>query len=203
MVALALAHLPSRSAARILTKLPDVMRVEVATRIAALSTVHPDTVQEVDAGLRKRVTSLLVTDVLPVAGAELLADLLSYTRRDDEKAVLDALTTSNPALAEAVKAALLTFDDLAQLEPRSLQVLLKSVETRELAVALKTADEATLNKILANISERGRETLLEEIDLLSSVKPSEVRAARQAVVATARRLEEEGTLDIARPDDEE
>jgi flagellar motor switch protein FliG len=117
--------------------------------------------------------------------------------------VLSALATSSPDLAEAVRAALLTFDDLAVLDNRALQNLLKAVETRELAVALKTADEATQSRMLSNLSERGRETLLEEIDLLTSVKPADVRAARQAIVATARRLEEEGTIVIARPDEDE
>lgn len=98
---------------------------------------------------------------------------------------------------------MLTFDDLAQLDNRALQNLLKAVETRELAVALKTADEATQSKMLSNLSERGRETLIEEIDLLTSVKPADVRTARQAIVATARRLEEEGTIVIARPDEDE
>jgi flagellar motor switch protein FliG len=203
VIALALAHLPGKPAAQILTKLPEGIRVDVAMRIAALNTVHPDTVAEVDAGLRRRVTPLLVNDVTPVAGPELLAELLSFTGRDDERAVLSALATSSPDLADAVRAALLTFDDLAQLDNRALQNLLKAVETRELAVALKTADEATQSKMLSNLSERGRETLLEEIDLLTSVKPADVRTARQAIVATARRLEEEGAIVIARPDEDE
>jgi flagellar motor switch protein FliG len=203
VVALALAHLPGKIAAKMLTRLPDSMRVEVATRVAALNTVHPDTVAEVDAGLRHRVTPLLVTDVTPVAGPELLADMLSFAGRDDERAVLTALSTSSPELAEAVRAALLTFDDLALLDARALQTLLKSVETRELAVALKTADEQTLSRMLSNLSERGRETLIEEIDLLTSVRPADVRTARQSIVAAARRLEEEGSIEIARPEVDE
>src|SRR3954468_7934635 len=203
VVALALAHLPARAAARILTKLTDQLRTIVATRIANLSTVHPETVLEVDSALRARVGSVLAAEVVPVAGPGVLAEILAFTGRDAEKSVMTALAESSPDLADQVRAALFTFDDVAALEPRALQTLLKSVETRELAVALKNADEQVLSKILGNLSERAREGLLEEIDLLTSVRSAEVEAARKAIVQTARRLEEEGTLVIARPDDDE
>lgn len=203
VVALALAHLPARAAARILTRFGEQLRTDVATRIANLSTVHPETVLEVDSALRARVGSVLAAEVVPVAGPGVLAEILAFTGKDAEKSVLTALTEKSPDLADQVRAALFTFEDVAALEARSLQTLLKSVETRELAVALKNADEQVLSKILGNLSERAREGLLEEIDLLTSVRSAEVEAARKAVVHTARRLEEEGTLVIARPDDDE
>jgi flagellar motor switch protein FliG len=203
VVALALAHLPARAAARILTRLPEAMRIEVASRIANLSTVHPDTVAEVDAALRARVGGVLVAEVVPVAGPGVLAEILSFSGRDAEKAVLAELTKTAAELAEEVRAALFTFDDVAQLDAKALQALLKGVETRQLAVALKNADEQVLSKILANLSERAREGLLEEIDLLTSVRGSEVEAARKAIVQTAKQLEEEGVLVISRPDEDE
>lgn len=203
VVALALAHLHARAAAKVLTRLPEKLRSEVATRIANLSTVHPETVLEVDSALRTRVASVLAAEVVPVAGPGVLAEILAFTGRDAEKSVMTALTERAPDLADAVRAALFTFDDVAALEARALQTLLKSVETRELAVALKNADELVLSKILGNLSERAREGLLEEIDLLTSVRSAEVEAARKSIVQVARRLEDEGALVIARPDDED
>lgn len=203
VVALALAHLHARSAARVLTRLPEKLRSEVATRIANLSTVHPETVLEVDATLRARVASVLAAEVVPVAGPGVLAEILAFTGRDAEKSVMTALTENSPDLADQVRAALFTFDDVAALEARALQTLLKAVETRELAVALKNADEQVLSRILGNLSERAREGLLEEIDLLTSVRSTEVEAARKSIVQVARRLEDEGLLVIARPDDED
>ena len=203
VVALALAHLPARAAARILTRLSDQLRTDVATRIANLSTVHPETVLEVDSALRTRVGSVLAAEVVPVAGPGVLAEILAFTGRDAEKSVMTSLTETSPDLADQVRAALFTFDDVAALEPRALQTLLKGVDTRELAVALKNADEQVLSRILGNLSERAREGLLEEIDLLTSVRGAEVDAARKAIVQTARRLEEEGSLVIARPDEDD
>ncbi len=203
VIALALAHLAAKNAARILSRLPEALRTEVATRIANLSTVHPMTVAEVDNALRGRVASVLAAEVVPVAGPGVLAEILAFSGRDAEKQVLTALSESAPDLAEQVRAALFTFEDVAALEARALQTLLKGVETRELAVALKNADEQVLSKILGNLSERARESLLEEIDLLSSVRTAEIEMARKSIVQTARRLEEEGSLVIARPDDDE
>lgn len=203
VVALALAHLPARPAARVLTRLPEPLRGDVAARIANLSTVHPETVAEVDSALRARVGSVLAAEVVPVAGPGVLAEILTFTGRDAEQSVMTTLSEVSPDLAEQVRAALFTFADVAALESRDLQTLLKSVETRELAVALKNADEQVLSKILTNLSERAREGLLEEIDLLTAVRGAEVEAARKSIVQTARRLESDGVLVIARPDDDD
>jgi flagellar motor switch protein FliG len=203
VVALALAHLPARSAARVLTRLPEAMRTEVATRIANLSTVHPDTIAEVDGALRARVEGVLAAEVVPVAGPDVLAEILAFSGRDAEKQVLAELSKTAADLADQVRAALFTFDDIAKLEAKALQTLLKGVDTRQLAVALKNADEQVLAKILSNLSERAREGLLEEIDLLTSVRASDIDVARKAIVQTAKQLEEEGSLVITRPDEDD
>jgi flagellar motor switch protein FliG len=202
VVALALAHLAPKPAARILTRLPEAQQVAVAKRVAGLQNVHPDTVAEVDEALRRRVATVIAGDVQPVTGPQLLAEILGFANRDSERSVMSALASSDPELAEAVRQALFTFDDVAALEPRALQVLLKAVDSRELALALKNADEQLLGRILGNLSERARDGLLEEIDLLTAIRPADVQAARQSIVGVARRLEEEGAITIARPEEE-
>lgn len=202
-VALALVHLPAQIASRLLTQLPEPMRYDVVTRIASLKSVHPDTVAEVDACMRARVGTATVVETISVTGTSMLAEMLTTTSRNHERALLHALAAAAPELAELVKASLFTFEDVADLEARALQTVLKAVDTRELAMALKNANEATLGKILTNLSERAREDLLEEIDLLTTIRPVDITQARQSVVATCRRLEDEGTITIARPDDDD
>lgn len=202
-VALALAHCEPRAAARLLTRLPEAVQQAVALRIAGLGSVHPDTVTEVEQSLRARVESVVVPDVRRIAGPEVLAEMLSRAGKDRERAVLQAVALTDPQLAEATKAHLFTFADVLRLEARSMQALLKAVETRDLAVALSTAEEGERDAVLSNLSERARDTLLEEIDLLRGVKASDVTDARRAVVATARRLEEEGALVLSRAGDDE
>ncbi len=202
-VALALAHLSPKTAARLLVRLPEGERARVAGRIAGLGAVHPETVAHVEAGLRERVADVLRSQVRKVEGPALLAGVLSKAGRDTSRELLSVLAESDPALAEATTDALFTFEDACSLDARSMQVLLRSVDGKELAVALSSADEATKANVLGNMSERARETLVDEMDLLRGVRAAEVTEARNAVVATARRLEEEGQLVLTRNDDED
>lgn len=201
-VALALAHVEPRAAAALLVRLPEHERPVVAARIAALGAVHPESVRQVEAALRARVADVLGSQVRRVHGPEVLANVLAKTGRDTSRALLQALADTSPELADATRDALFTFDDVCAMEPRALQVLLRGVDTRELAVALSASSSAQKNAVLANLSERARETLLEEIDLLRGVRAADVATARAVVVATARRLEEEGAVVLTRGGDE-
>jgi flagellar motor switch protein FliG len=202
-VALALAHLDPKSAARLLTRLPTEDQARVATRIAALGAVHPDTVRQVEVGLRLRIQDVLRTEVKKVDGPELLAGLLSKAGRDTSRELLLAVAAANPELAELTRNALFTFEDVCGLEARSMQVLLRSVDSKQLAVALSQSPEPIKAKVLGNLSERARETLAEEMDLLRGIRPNEVTEARSALVALARQLEEEGSLVLTRQDDDD
>lgn len=201
-VALALAHLDPRTAARLLTRLPAEDRAKVATRIAALGSVHPDTVRQVEAALRSRVSDLLGSDTRRVDGPELLAGLLAKTGRETSKELLTALAVTHPELAEATRARLFTFEDLCALPARTLQVVLRAVEAKQLALSLRNLPEVTVSLVLANLSERAREALTEERELLTSARSADIADARAAVVAAARQLEDEGTVELTSTDDE-
>lgn len=201
-LALALAHVEPRVAAALLVRLPDERRGLVASRLAALGTVHPDTLREVEAGLRARVDDVLSSPTLALEGPKVLAEVLSKAGRDTARELLGALALANPDLAEAVRAALFTFDDVCGLDARQMQVLLRDVDMRQLALAVATASADVQGRFLMNLSERARETLSEEIDLAGTARPKDVAEARTGIVAAARRLEEEGILVLSREDDD-
>ena len=200
-VALALAHIDPKIAARILIKLPIDDQAKVAARIAALGAVHPETVRQVEIGLKARVSDILHTDVKKVDGPEVLAGLLAKAGRDTSRELLQAIAAVSPELAELTRNALFTFDDVCSLESRSMQVLLRSVDTKQLSVALSSSPEAIKAKVLGNLSERARESLMEEMELLRGLRGPEIAEARAAIVAVARQLEEEGSLVLTRADD--
>ena len=201
-VALALAHVDPKVAAALLVRLPEARRAVVGTRLAGLGTVHPDTLREVEMGLRARVEDVLSTPTRVLEGPKVLADVLSKAGRQATQELLQALALSDPDLAEATRAALFTFDDLCGLPARQMQQLLRELDMRQLAVALAPSGEAVQTLVLGNLSERARDTLLEEIDLARNARGAEVEDARKACLAVARRLEEEGVLVLARTDDE-
>ncbi len=201
-VALALAHLEPRAAAQLLVRLPSDLRAKVATRIASLGTVHPDTVRQVENALRARLRDMLQEDVRRVDGPELLAGVLAKAGRETSKELLQALSATDPELAARTRDHLFTFEDLCELEPRTLQTVLRAVDPKQLALALRNMPEDVVARVLSNVSERAREALIEEQELLTNVRSSEVAEARAAAVAAARALEEEGTVVLTVGDDE-
>ena len=200
-VALALAHADGKVAADLLVRMPPAFRSLVATRVAALMTVHPDTLLQVEQDLRGRISGAMQSETRSLEGPKLLADVLSKAGRDVSREVLTALAATDEELADATRAALFTFDDLCEMDTKSLQVLLRDVDMRALAVALVGCTDAVKGRFTGNLSERARETLVDEMDVVRDSKTAEVTKARNDVVGTARRLEEEGSLVLSRGGD--
>jgi flagellar motor switch protein FliG len=201
-VALALAHLEPRVAAQLLARLPAEDQAKVATRIASLGAVHPESVRQVETALQARLHDLLQSAVRRVDGPELLAGVLAKAGREVSNELLTALAAVSPELAAATRDRLFTFEDLCALEPRVLQVVLRAVDSKQLALSLRGMPDPVVDQVLANLSERAREALQEEQDLLTSPRTSEITEARTAVVAAARQLEDEGSVVLSRDEDE-
>lgn len=197
-IALALAHLEPTAAAAILVELPGEIRGDVATRIASLQRVHPEVLTEVDADLEARIAPLLQEQTQRIEGLSVLVGILNQGTRETEKDVLESIELSDPDLASRIRDALFIFDDIARLDDRAIQQLLKSVESRDLAVAMKGAGDTVTACILRNLSERARENLLEEIEFLKGLRPGEIEEARTRIVRAVRTLEEAGTITIER-----
>lgn len=202
-IALALAHLSPKAGARLLTRLPDGLRADVAVRVASLDGVDVETVDTVDSALRERVGVTLRAQVRRVAGTEVLAEMLSAAPRAAEETVVSFLQDKDPDLARKVRAAMFTFEDLTQLPGRDLQKVLSQVEVGDLALSLSGASSEVTAAVEANLSERARANLEEEISFLQSVRPADVRAAQEKVMETVRRLEAESEISIPRAGDEE
>ncbi|HEY0215124.1 MAG TPA: FliG C-terminal domain-containing protein, partial [Cellulomonas sp.] len=113
------------------------------------------------------------------------------------------LQDRDEALADEVRSRMFVFGDIVLLEDRAMQLVLRSVETNELSVALKGVAPEVRDKILRNLSERARENLTEEIELLGPVRLSQVEEARAGIVQSIRRLEESGQIVIRREGEDE
>ena len=197
-LALALAHLEAEVAAAILVELPANLQGDVATRVAALERVHPEVVAEVDADLEQRLRPLLEERTTRIEGLQVLVGILNQGSRETERHVLESIELTDPEMANRLRDALFIFDDIARLDDRAIQQLLKSIDSKDLSVAMKDAGEKVTSCILRNLSERARENLLEEIEFLKNVRPSDIEEARKRCVRAVRVLEEAGTITIER-----
>ena len=203
-VAVLLAHMRAEDAARIMVELPGEFRIKVARRIAQLDRVDPAAVRQTTALIEAKLRSLHTVGALAVAGgASAIADILSHSDRQTERQILGELESQDSELAEQIRANLFTFDDVIALDARSLQQILRRVPTSTLAAALKGAqlDNDTMAHIRSNLTERGAQTLDEELEVLGAIRASQADAAQADVVRTARELDAEGVIVIARNDE--
>ena len=203
-VAVLLAHMRPEDAARIMAELPGEFRIKVARRIAQLDRVDPAAVRQTTALIEAKLRSLHTVGALTVAGgASAIAEILNHSDRQTERQILGELESQDSELAEQIRANLFTFDDVVALDARSLQQILRRVPAATLAAALKGAqlDSAAMAHIRGNLTERGAQTLDEELEVLGAIRTSQVDAAQGEIVRTARELDAEGVIVIARNDE--
>lgn len=201
-IALILSYLPPTQAATVLTSLADGLQADVARRIATMDRTPPEIVERVEEVMRRRLSSLISQDATRVGGTEYLVAVLTTVDRGTEKHILDRLAETDPDLADEVRKMMFTFDDLILLDDRSIQRVLRDIDTRDLALALKAARDDLKERIFSNMSSRASETLREEITYLGPVRIRNVEEAQQRIVTAVRRLEEAEEIVVARGEEQ-
>jgi flagellar motor switch protein FliG len=200
--AVILAAQPPELAAKILTHFEPSNAGDISLRIATISKTPTDVVYRIEQAMRKRLTESTEDEGETRDGPKELAAILNNADRDIEQGVLEHLASYDTELAERVRSLMFVFEDIATLEDRAIQQVLQQVNTASLALALKGIEDEVKNRVLGNLSERARESLIEEFDLLGAVRKPDVMEARASVVATIRSLEESGQIVIARGGDD-
>ena len=194
-VALVISQLPAETGAGIIAALPEAIRADVVLRLAELESVTTETIAELEEGVAQLFARAPGVETR-VTGAETAAQLLNRIDKEAGSSILEGLEERAPEIAGALRNRMLTFNDLASLQKREFQSLVRELPTDQLAVALKTASEEIREKVFGSLSKRAGDQLREEIDLLGPMRLSEVEEVQQSVVETARRLESEGTITI-------
>ncbi|MGR7025415.1 flagellar motor switch protein FliG [Geodermatophilus sp. URMC 62] len=204
VIALVLAHLSAAQSAEVLSGFNPEQQAEVAHRIATMDRTSPEMVRLVEEELGRRMGSLLAhQDMSTVGGVETLVEIINRSPRPTERSILEWLDSSDPELAEQVRAQMFVFEDIVTIDDRSMQLVLREVAGNDLATALKGVRPDVRDKVVRNLSERAAENLAEEIELLGPVRARTVEEAQGKVVAVIRTLEEQGVLTISRGGDDE
>lgn len=135
---------------------------------------------------------------MEVGGLTYVADVMNHVDRSTERDIFDELNMKNPQLAEDVRKLMFVFEDIAYLDPLSVQRFLREIDTKDLSVALKVANKDVTNTIFSNMSGRMRESIQSDMEYLHNIRMSDVEEAQQRIVAVIRRLEEEGEIVISK-----
>jgi flagellar motor switch protein FliG len=204
VIAIVLAHMAGDKATTVLSALEPDRQADVAHRIAVMDRTSPAIIRQLEMTLERKMSSLLQpAEMSAVGGVEPLVDIINRADRATERLIIEGLEQRDPELAEEVKSRMFMFEDIVGLENRSVQQILRQVETTDLAMALKGVRDDVRDKVVSNMSDRAATTLLEEVDLLGQVRLRQVEEAQQKVIQIIRSLEESGDIILRRGADEE
>ncbi len=197
-IALVIANLHTTLAAQVLSYLEPDEQAEVARRVAKMAETRPEVVTQVESVMRHKLSSIVSQEYAAAGGVKSLADILNHSDRTTERNVLDELAKTESLLAEEVRLLLFTFEDVVKLDDRSIQMVLKEVDQKDLAIALRGVSEDVRGRIFSNMSERGAELLREEIEFQPPQRKRVIEEAQGRIVGVVRRLEEAGAVVLSR-----
>ena len=195
-IALILAHLPPQKASEILIGLPSAKQIEVVKRIANMEQTNPEVIKEVERGLEHRLSDIVSQTFEKAGGVDTVAEMLNLADRSTEKAIMEGLEAEDPDLVEGIRKLMFVFEDVAKVNDKGIQSVLKEIENDTLALALKTASDELKQKIFKNMSERAAQLIQEDMQFMGPVRVSDVEGAQQKIVDVVRKLEESGEIVI-------
>jgi flagellar motor switch protein FliG len=197
-IALVLSYLQSEQASIILSSLPQEKQADVAKRIALMDSTSPEVISQVERVLEQKLSSTVTQDYTNAGGISAIVQILNGVDRGTERTILDSLEIQDPELAEEIKKRMFVFEDIVNVDNRSIQRIIRDIENADLQLALKVASEEVREAIFKNMSKRMAETFREEMEFMGPVRLRDVEEAQTRIVATIRRLEEAGEIIIAR-----
>lgn len=197
-IALIMAYLDPEQAATILSSLSAERQAEVAKRIAIMDRTSPEVIREVERVLERKLSSLVTQDFTTAGGVKAIVEVLNRVDRTTEKTIIETLEVDNPELTEEIKRLMFVFEDIVMLDDRSLQMVLREVDGKDLSLALKATPKEVAAKVFKNMSSRAADMLKEEIEFMGPVKIRDVEEAQQKIVNVIRNLEDKGEIVVAR-----
>ena len=193
-LAIIITNLEAKQAAAILAEFPPPLQSDILFRITQLENVPPGILEEIDQTLEKEISHLTSSEGKKIEGVRTVADILNQMDASAENDILQGMEGQKQGLADEIRRLMFIFEDLLQVDDRSLMALLKEINSESLKVALKTASEELKEKIFKNMSERAAQLLKEDLEVMGPARLKDVEAAQQAIIQTAKKLESEGKV---------
>lgn len=197
IVALIVSYLDYGLAADVLGLLPHDLQPEVVRRIATLETVQPDAVRELERVMQQKFQANTTLRASQIGGVKAAAKIMNFTKTAMEQRIMKDIKKENKVLMQSIQDSMFVFDNLVMSDDRSLQTLLRSIDTEILVIALKGADEVLREKLFGCMSTRAAANIKDEMEALGPMRLTDVQEAQKQIIAVARKMSDEGTIVLA------
>ncbi len=196
IIATILVHLEPEQASKIIGGFPESLQKDVMLRIATLDGVKPFALRELDDVMNKFITANETVKKKSMGGIKVAADIINFMSGDNESAVMEGLKKYDDDMAQKIMDEMFVFDDIMDIDDKSIQVILKEVQSEMLIIALKGTTEEMREKIFKNMSSRAAEMMKEDLESKGPVKLSEVEAEQRKILQIVRKLADDGQIQI-------
>jgi len=197
IIAIVLSYLDPDQSADVVKFLPERARPDIMMRVAALDGIPPSALRELDSIMEKQFSgSSSNVAQSSMGGLRAAANILNFMDSSDESAILDNISEYDSEMSEGIRDMMFVFDNLAEIDDRGIQVILREISTETLTLALKAADVAIKEKIFKNMSKRASQMLQEDLEVRGPVRLADAEAAQKEILATARRLADDGDISL-------
>ena len=197
IIALIISYLDPAQASDVLVMLDEKLQPEIIKRIATIQTVQPDALKNLELVMQKKFAANTSLRASQVGGVKAAASIMNFMKGEDEQKIFKEVAKFSKNLMTDIQEAMFVFDNLIKSDDKSMQVIIRSVETEDLVLAMKGADEELQEKMFSCMSQRAAANVQDEMDALGPVRLSEVQEAQKRIINTARRLSDEGTIVLA------
>ena len=197
IIAIVMAYLDSDQAAEILAYLPEKVQIEVMMRVATLDGIQPGALRELDEIMEKQFSGSGNLRASSVGGLKTAANIMNLVDGQHEEKLMTAIRERDNGLGDNIQDLMFVFDNLLEVDDRNIQVLLREIASDTLLLALKGADTRVRDKFLKNMSQRAADILREDMEAKGPVRVADAEGAQREILATARRLADEGTISLA------
>ena len=196
-IALILSYLKNaEQSSAVLRDLPESLQADILYRMAVIESIPPGVISEMNEVLTEEMKTA-GSMATSVGGVEPVAEILNSVDKATETRILSSIEETNPDMAEQIRELMFTFEDMALIDAKQMQLVMKDVDQADMVLALKTASDAVKELIFSSMSSRAAEMVREDLENLGPAKLSDVEAAQQKIIKVVKKLEEAGTIIIA------
>jgi len=204
VIALIMSYMDAEQAAKVLEQLPETKRIPTVEAMANMDRVSPEAIAIVEEEMKRKFATIITSeDNMNLGGIDFVADIMNNVDRSSERRIFEELDKTNPDLCQSIKDKMFVFENILDMDDRSVQRFIRDCDAKDVVFALKNASEEMKSLFFSNMSKRMAETVKGDLETTTNVRLKDVEEAQQRIVNIIRSLEEAGEVIISKGGDEQ
>ena len=197
VIALIMAYMESQQAAQVLEQLPEEKRIMAVESMARMDRVSPEAIAIVEEEMKRKFATIITSeDNMSLGGVDYVADMMNHVDRSSERKIFEELDKRNPELAQSIREKMFVFENILDMDDRSVQRFVRDCDTKDVVYALKSASKEMQEIFFKNMSKRMSDSVRADLEITTNVRLKDVEEAQQRIVNIIRNLEEKGEVII-------